>query len=161
MQLWLRQNKIEYGENLTKPQVLEIIKRNKPEPIYDLLPYHYDLNPIELIWRTMKRNVASVNIDHKNDEISRLVIEAFEVISVHEWKQHCQHFRRLGEYLKQDSYLDEPFIINVTSDSATESDSDSDECGMEIEGVWPLNQDDVAHSSKTVFDHNYCKRDFQ
>ncbi|GBO98523.1 hypothetical protein EVAR_115_1 [Eumeta japonica] len=110
----------------------------------------------------MKRNVASVNIDHKNDEISRLVIEAFEAISVHEWKQHCKHVRRLeGEYLKQDSYLDEPFIINVTSDSETESDSDSDECDMEVEGVWPLNQDDVAHSSKTVFDHNYCKRGFQ
>lgn len=182
VELWLTQNNLQYGEGLTKPRLLEIIKRNKPKPIYEiekileenghsclyLPPYHCDLNPIELIWSTMKRNVAKLNIDHKNDEIPRLVREAFDAITVHEWTQHCKHVNRLeDEYLKHDSYLDEPFIINVASDSESESDSDSDDC--EIDGipsipqsslsVWPFDQDNVTpHSTKN--DHNYCKPGF-
>lgn len=174
IQLWLTQNKLEYDEGLTKPQLLEIIKRNRPEPKYEiemilaennhrclyLPPYHCDLNPIELIWSTMKRNVAMVNIEHKNNEIPRLVKEAFDAISVNEWTQHCNHIHRLeGEYLKHDTYLDEPFIINVASDSESESDSDSDDCG--IHGIRLLDQDIASTSSKTVIDHNYCKPGFQ
>lgn len=169
MQLWLTQNKIDYGENLTKPQLLEIIKRNKPEKILEdnrhkclyLPPYHCDLNPIELIWSTMKRKVADVNIEHKNAEIPRLVREAFDAITVHEWAQHCKHVRRLeGEYLKHDLYLDKPFIIEVVSDTETESDSDNDDSGTDISGVWPHNQDEVVYAGSSK-DHNYCKPGFQ
>lgn len=85
IQLWLAQNKLECDEGLKKPQQLEIIKINRPEPIYKiekilaenghsclyLPPYHCDLNPIELIWSKMKRNVAYVNIYHKSNEILR------------------------------------------------------------------------------------------
>lgn len=31
---WLKENNVEYNEHLTKPQLLEIVKRHKPEPVY-------------------------------------------------------------------------------------------------------------------------------
>ncbi|RVE45370.1 hypothetical protein evm_009999 [Chilo suppressalis] len=156
--LWLTQNKIDYGEEFTKPQLLEIIKRNKPVAVFEiekileenghkclyLPPYHCDLNRIELIWSSMKRRVADVNIDHKNSEIPCLVQEAFESITVREWAQHCNHVRKLQvEYLKHDVYL--------------ESDSDNDD--MDISGVWPHTQDEVGRASSSK-DHNYCKPGF-
>jgi len=174
MQLWLTQNNVDFGEEFTKPQLLELIKRNKPEPEYEidkileqnghkclyLPPYHCDLNPIEFIWSTMKRKVAEVNIDHKNAEIPRLVQEAFETITVNEWAQHCKHVHKLEEeYLKQDSYLDKPFIIEVRSDTETESDSDDDDGCMEIGGIFPHSLTEVGRAGCSK-DHNYCKPGF-
>ncbi|XP_050678843.1 uncharacterized protein LOC126975076 [Leptidea sinapis] len=76
IQEWLSRNHIEYSPQYTIPQLLEIVKRNKPEPVYAidailkglghkvlrLPPYHCDLNPIEMVWASMKRKVAMVNI---------------------------------------------------------------------------------------------------
>lgn len=76
IKMWLSQNNIPYDDKLRKPQLLMLVKRYKPEPIYQidailgehghtvvrLPPYHCDLNPIELIWGIAKRKIASLNV---------------------------------------------------------------------------------------------------
>lgn len=63
IQHWLRANHIMFEENQTRSELLVLIQKYKPEPVYEademlkehghevlrLPPYHGDLNPIELI----------------------------------------------------------------------------------------------------------------
>lgn len=76
IKLWLVQNNVQFSHSLRKPELLMLVKRHKPDPIYEidqilgdhghtvvrLPPYHCDLNPIELIWGIAKHKIASVNI---------------------------------------------------------------------------------------------------
>lgn len=76
IKLWLTQNNIPYDETMRKPELVMLLKKHKPEPIYvidELLgehghtvvrlpPYHCDLNPIELIWAIAKHKIASHNV---------------------------------------------------------------------------------------------------
>lgn len=64
IQDWLRANHIMFEENQTRSELLVLVQKYKPEPVYEademlkehghevlrLPPYHCDLNPIELIW---------------------------------------------------------------------------------------------------------------
>lgn len=73
---WLVQNQIPFNETLKKPSLLMLVKRHKPEPIFEidellgahghtvvrLPPYHCDLNPIELIWGIAKHKIAAQNV---------------------------------------------------------------------------------------------------
>lgn len=69
MQKWLTDNGISYCESMLKPQLYSLIKLKKPQlkmykidavlaqhghSVLRLPPYHPDLNPIELIWATVK-----------------------------------------------------------------------------------------------------------
>lgn len=157
MQNWLTENNVEFNESFTKPQLYELIKRHRPAKQYEidnllrdnghtvlrLPPYHCDLNAIEMIWSSMKRHVAEHNIGKSKAEMPQLVAEAFNKISAAEWQKYCAHVKNIeNEYLKKDIYLDEPFIVNLESDSGSES-SDSDEVTYDF-------ADDCLH------DHNYC-----
>lgn len=65
---WLHNNNVNCSSELTKPELLELVKRNKPEKKYvideilkenhhDVLrlpPYHCEFNAIELIWASAK-----------------------------------------------------------------------------------------------------------
>lgn len=171
MQQWLRENNIEFSEQYTKPQLYELIKRHKPSPEYEidklfrdnghtvlrLPPYHCDLNAIEMIWSSMKRNVAENNIGKSDGEMPELITQAFDKITACEWKKHCGHVKKIeNEYLKKDAYLDEPFIINLQSDSESESSDSDEEIIIDnresditgITGVRPL-------VDNYLLDHNY------
>lgn len=67
---WLDEQNICYPTNATKPTLLTIAKKFKPDPKYEILkdhghtvirlpPYHCDFNPIEIIWGIGKNKVAS------------------------------------------------------------------------------------------------------
>lgn len=174
MQKWLTENNIEFNEQFTKPQLYELIKRHKPKPVYEidellkthghsvlrLPPYHCDLNAIEMIWSSMKRNVANQNIGKSNSEMPTLIAEAFNKITVDEWQKHCNHVKKLeNDYSKGDAYLDEPFIINLDSESESSdcddevsADESNNPGGSGIPGVFPL--ENTRHTY--VIDHNYC-----
>ncbi|CAH0720741.1 unnamed protein product, partial [Brenthis ino] len=75
------------GEEYTRPQLLEIVNKNKPEPVYSvdailtglghkilrLPPYHCDLNPIEMVWASMKRKVAEINIGKPSNQMPEML----------------------------------------------------------------------------------------
>ncbi|CAH0730993.1 unnamed protein product, partial [Brenthis ino] len=104
------------GEEYTRPQLLKIVNKNKPEPVYSvdailtglghkilrLPPYHCDLNPIEMVWASMKRKVAEINIGKPSNQIPEMVQNAFDSILVDEWRNHCAHVKKIEkEYQKK------------------------------------------------------------
>ncbi|CAG5046604.1 unnamed protein product [Parnassius apollo] len=156
-------------EEYTRPQLLEIVNRYKPKPVYAvdailkglghkisrLPPYHCDLNPIEMIWASMKRKVAEVNIGKPANQMPEMVQEAFNSIPVEEWCNHCAHVKKLEEeYRSKDGYLDAPFIVELCSESEESSDDDSqDESDEEFNSIEPLA---IVHA-----EHNYSKKNLK
>lgn len=90
---WLTLNNIAYPTNATKTMMSVSVKRNKPEPVYEidtileehghkvqrLPPYHCDLNPIEIIWGIVRGKVATKHISLDNVTFLNLVQDCFEV----------------------------------------------------------------------------------
>lgn len=144
---WLRDNGIPYEDYHTKAELLCIVKRNTPDPIYEadeilnqcghevlrLPPYHCDLNAIELVWSLAKRKVASKNIAVTTAALEEIIKDSFENVSAQDWKKMTDHVINVeNKYKERDKITEEnleSFIINV-GDSDT---SDSDESfGIEV-----------------------------
>ena len=72
----MRKHKINFTAAMLRPQLLELVRMNKPPPEYAvdqliryhghevlrLPPYHPDFNPIELIWSQVKGIVGRRNV---------------------------------------------------------------------------------------------------
>lgn len=149
LRLWLLENDVTFEPNLRKPALLALVKKNKPEPVYEideilgqhghtvvrLPPYHCDLNPIELIWALAKRKVASLNVGTKN--INELTELAFKAITPEDWKNCCEHTKKIEkEYYDRGRTLyndvDE-LVIHVGADSSDEDfTGSSDESNAEL-----------------------------
>lgn len=141
IKLWLEENNINFDPTLRKPMLLDLVKTNKPEPIYEidellsehghiilrLPPYHCDLNPIELIWSLAIRKVAAQNVGSR--DVKQLTEEAFASITPSDWKSCCDHVKKIEkEYYERGSKLYqniEELIIRVGDDSSSESESES------------------------------------
>nr|CAH7720011.1 unnamed protein product [Callosobruchus chinensis] len=78
MREWLRQRNIPFSEETLKAELYSLIKIYKPRyKTYEidkimteaghcvsrLPPYHPNLNPIELVWASLKQYVAERNVD--------------------------------------------------------------------------------------------------
>ncbi|CAG4940862.1 unnamed protein product [Colias eurytheme] len=107
IKMWLLENNIPFDLQLRKPSLVQLVKKHKPDPIYEidellgqhghtvvrLPPYHCDLNPIELIWAQAKRKIASQNVGAKN--IKELALDAFNSITREDWKNCCDHVKKI------------------------------------------------------------------
>lgn len=141
MQEWIKNNGLSYLDTMTKPELYEIIKINKKPDVFEaddilkqhghqvvrLPPYHCDLNPIELIWASVKRKVAETNVGRSKTEMLDLVQNAFQAVTAETWKTNCEHIERLEEEYRNDDVEIENFNICLDSDSDTSSDSTSSE----------------------------------
>ncbi|CAH0721906.1 unnamed protein product, partial [Brenthis ino] len=145
IKLWLEENNIHFEPTLRKPMLYDLVKKNKPEPVYEidellsehghtvvrLPPYHCNLNPIELIWSLAKRKVAAQNVGSR--DIKQLTEEAFASITSADWKSCCDHVKKIEmEYIERGPTLYqniEKLIIRVgedTSSSSSESEPESE-----------------------------------
>ena len=101
--------------------MLALAKANKPEPQYiiddiakekgyiilRLLPYHPDLNPIELVWAQFKKIVSSRNFTNKLNDVLEITKAAFTeiIISVQNWANYCKHVINVEEeYARKDIF---------------------------------------------------------
>lgn len=144
---WLTDKNINFRPDMLKPELYAIIKRNKQHHIkykFDLLlqqhghtalrlpPYHPDLNPIELIWATVKNNVARKNVTFKLQDAQQLAQQEFEKITAEDWHKRCQHVIHIEDkYIEMEPIIDHfeevnELIINLESVSS-ESDNWSDD----------------------------------
>lgn len=159
---------------LRNPEIYQIILPLKPAPSFKidtllaqnnhtvlrLPPYHPELNPIELIWATLKKWVASHNVTFKMDDVIELTDRKMELITREEWQEHCRHVRDVElEFMRKEGLLDagEELIIHLNGDSGDsdsdyeeaedgedagferqEEDEDDDDAPMGISGVAPL-----------------------
>lgn len=171
---WLKQNlPAEHFSNidfssLHKPDIYNIIIPLKPQkPKYKidsflqahdhtvlrLPPYHPELNPIELIWATVKNWVATKNVTFKMDDVIKLADEKFADISAEDWRKRCQHVQHIEqEFMRTEGLLDggQEIIIHLGEDSgeSTESSEFSSEDEYDFPGE-PATED-VAGSSASV-----------
>nr|QLJ84878.1 transposase-like protein [Dichotomius schiffleri] len=142
---WLTNKGISFSTSLLKPQLYDIVKRNKSAHItykFDeilqqcghvvlkLPPYHPDLNPIELIWATVKGRVAKRNTTFSLENVKQLVLEEFSNITEEEWRKRCDHVIKLEKnYLEREYIIEaevEPLIMNIGVDSDSDDDLLSD-----------------------------------
>lgn len=160
IKLWLLENNIPFEPSSRKPALLMLVKKHKPEPVYQidellgehghevvrLPPYHCDLNPIELIWGIAKQKVAASNVGGAID-IKKATEEAFNSIGPETWNNCVEHIKKIEhDYYERGRTLYEDIdrlVIRVGEDSSdSSSDSDDDqELGSDMSGVENLDSD--------------------
>ncbi|XP_026313722.1 uncharacterized protein LOC113225601 [Hyposmocoma kahamanoa] len=166
IKLWLSENYITYHPTLRKPSLLVLERKYKPDPVYfidELLadydhtvvrlpPYHCDLNPIELIWSLAKRKVALQNVGAK--DIKQLTEEAFSSITTTDWKQCCEHVKKIErEYYERGTTLYEDIdqlVLRVGEDSSSESESESEAEDIDMQVGAATSQDSYEPSIEGI-----------
>lgn len=144
---WLLKNQIPFDSNMLKVELYHIIKTHKEaiikfkineiieaagHHVLRLPPYHPDLNPIEMIWGTIKSAVASRNTTGKLNDVQNLALEEFSKITAADWMKRCDHVRDIeNKYKEIDLQFDHiieniKFIIDLDTDSS-ETEYTSDE----------------------------------
>ena len=144
MLTWLRERNIEFDNCMTKPELYEIIKRNKPQIVYktDELAWQWghtvlrtpvrqcELNPIELVWAQVKHYVAKNNTTFRMSDVKKLAKEALENVTPEKWKKCCDHVVGIEDYYQKTEGIMqaiEPVVINLGSDvESSNEDSDSE-----------------------------------
>ena len=139
IQKWLRDHDIPFEDDLLRPQLLALAKLQKPGPTYlidnivsgyghevlQLLPYHPDLNAIELILSQVKQIVVSRNMTHRINDVLQITTEAFEDIESSRWENACKHTDKCEEqYRSKDTAVDLAFdrlVINLADDTDSEA----------------------------------------
>lgn len=154
MRSWLMRKNVPFTNEMLKPDLYTIIKLYKPHfknyeidklfiekghSVLRLPPYHPDLNPIELIWTSLKQFVAQRNVNFSNQDTERFCDEFFETFSDDEWKSRCEHVKKIEEFfVKNEPNVDiivDELINNLGFDSANVSESDtSDISDSELSG---------------------------
>ncbi|GBM15792.1 hypothetical protein AVEN_262945-1 [Araneus ventricosus] len=89
-----------------------------------LLPYHCELNPIDLIWAQVKNFVPKENQTFKMPRVNDLCIQSISRIGVEEWKKCFKHVTNEVEKIiwDLDNAVDnivDSVIINPHSNSST------------------------------------------
>lgn len=99
------QNQLFFDEGYTVRELLEVVEKNKPPKTYvidqmiemaglsvlRLPPYHCELNPIEMVWSQVKREVASKNTTFKLADVEVLVKQSFKNVSSQQWSNYENH----------------------------------------------------------------------
>lgn len=128
------------------PELLQKVKRLKPlhkkyvidelakinnNIILRLPPYHYELNPIELAWSSVKNHMQMNNTTYKLPDVKQLLVESINRVDAEMWKNFINHSKK-----EEKKFYEIDFIIDdVLSPEATDltmtimkdlSDADSD-----------------------------------
>ena len=146
MKWWLAEKNISYPTSALKPDLYNIIKKHKPEEkqfrldalfsaaghsVLRLPPYHPDLNPIEMIWGTVKSWVGQKNVTFKLEDAMHLAEEKFSAISKEDWIPYCDKVKqREEEYFATELDIDartDSIIISEDSDESEIADDDNDD----------------------------------
>ena len=148
IQAWLNDKNVHFTSKMLKPELLELVRLNKPPIRYrtdDLAEKHghrvlrtpvrhCELNPIELVWGQVKQIVARRNTTFKIKDVEVLIHEALDGVTQLDWEKRERHVLDIEQKMR---YLDgvvdiDPVIISVddsdSSDAASDTDTDSTDC---------------------------------
>uniref|UniRef100_A0A6P7G776 Uncharacterized protein LOC114338511 n=1 Tax=Diabrotica virgifera virgifera TaxID=50390 RepID=A0A6P7G776_DIAVI len=111
--IWLKANKINFSEALTRPELLQLAKMNRKANVYiidellrehghevlRLAPYHCDFNAIELIWANCKSyyNKSIGRDGYGDDKVLSMWRESLENCNVEVWQECVRHTEKLIE----------------------------------------------------------------
>ncbi|KPI99239.1 hypothetical protein RR46_05423 [Papilio xuthus] len=133
---WFSTSGLEYYENSSKVLLLHTIKEAKieqPPFIIDTMAmkynieiirtpqFHYDLNPINVIWAEIKKIVAkrTLNIEHLREIVDSVICDKS---SIEKWRTSIQYVLDLEEnyYGKLDGAMDD--VVDSNLDESEEAD---------------------------------------
>jgi len=91
---WFDSQKIEYSSDCLKAELVEMLRKELPEPIYSLdelameaghkiirtPPYHPELQPIEICWGVLKNHIAR-NCNFTMENLYKQLDIAFRIIT--------------------------------------------------------------------------------
>lgn len=149
---WLGERGIFHSPNLLKPELYSLILQHKPRyvtykidsilaaaghSILRLPPYHPDLNPIEMIWATVKSHIKRKNVKFTVESVKTLAVQKFSEITVDDWKSRCAHVKKTEEeYMVSEGMMDEVserLVINLNN-GQSDSESECSEVGRDDRG---------------------------
>lgn len=129
---------------MTRPEHLAIVKLNLSSDrsykidaiikstgheVLRLPPYHCDLNPIELIWATLKKKVGHRNLSYILNEVLFHTQDALKEISIDDKEKAVKHVKSTEDsYRKTNLAVDDQIdkiIIDLGADSSSTSDESS------------------------------------
>ncbi|XP_063628762.1 uncharacterized protein LOC134800200 isoform X1 [Cydia splendana] len=105
MHVWLTERNIDYEETMNKVELYDLILkgkgtfkshsieelvRSKGFQVLRLPPHHPDLNPMEHIWRELKKDVALKNVEQELTSNLNLIKERIEMIESSLWEYACR-----------------------------------------------------------------------
>ncbi|KAJ8884470.1 hypothetical protein PR048_016327 [Dryococelus australis] len=141
--VWSHQNNIAMTEDLTKKELVEIVKRHKSQPVYTmdkmlidrsfsvlvLPPYHCDLNSIELIWNIVKQKISASDVSKLSLSIMKQPTHCrLSEVTPGDWKKACQHVRNIEqEYWQGEELMEQEIEIIVINTGLESSDDESDQ----------------------------------
>ena len=117
---WLEQNKIYCREDCLKPELIEIMKKIAPEPIYAIdeiaksfghevlrtPPYHPELQPIEICWGVVKNHIAR-NCDFTMKNLIKQLDTGFEKVTAETCSKIIARIRKVeDEFWSDDLQFD-------------------------------------------------------
>jgi transposase len=144
IQEWLQRNNINYEEEMTKTELLQLVRIQRPPPEYvidstfqehghetiRLPPYNCDLNAIEFIWNIIRTKVAHKNVGQSAADIQNLITQVIENINVEDWKSAISNVKKIEADCWTRDHLLEEEIEHVVikfggEDTNTDSSNDS------------------------------------
>ena len=117
---WLEDNKISCSSDSLKPELVEILKKIAPEPIYEIdeiaksyghkiirtPPYHPELQPIEICWGVVKNHIAR-NCNFTMDNLIEQLDAGFEKVNEETCVKIIKKIRKVEEqFWKEDLRID-------------------------------------------------------
>ena len=113
--------------NIEKKIVIDEMAENDGHEVLRLPPYHCNLNPIELIWASLKRAARKKNVTPPiSDSVCKILRECVKDIDENLWGKCVQKTTKIEKhYVLQDTLNENSrFIINV---GGSDSDSEDDD----------------------------------
>lgn len=159
MQAWLKEKGIVFNADSLKPELYHLIKVNKDHQyktfsidrilaehnhnVLRLPPHHLDLNPIQMVWSTIKQYVAGKNGKWNVNPIVELIKEKVASMEAQEWVMLCKKVKDIEEeYTKNDHIID-----RLTEEVIIHADTANDSSDSEItDGIISDDEDRMSTS---------------
>ncbi|KAG0424976.1 hypothetical protein HPB47_027819 [Ixodes persulcatus] len=116
---------------------VDVIATDAGHTVLRLPLYHFDLNPMELVWARLKLEVASQNASFKPNDAERLLRAAVDNVTTVHWHDWVEHVKIMEAKFRKcdvpESNL-EPVISPLDASDTEKESGDDDEAGDEDEG---------------------------